>query len=151
MVKESQISKWAKKKGWPLLTIPCSLSRAHAIVCVHRKKSEKNKGRNAIRPLHYLQLDYWIFCFGTVLCALPIRPDYCSHQYRTDMNLVHNFFSRSVFIAASTFSAASLSAAVTLIYAFSFGSVPDGRITIEPLSMKNFRTSDFGRPFKPTL
>lgn len=150
--RKSNFKMGKKLRGWPQLTIPCSLSSPctrHRVCPL--KNEQKNKGRNSIRPLHYLQLDYWTFYFGTVLCALPIRPDYCSHQYRAEMNLVQSFFSRSAFIADSTFSAAFLSAAVTLIYAFNFGSVPDGRITTEPLSVKNFRTSDFGRPFKPTL
>lgn len=88
--------------------------------------------------------------FGTVLFTLPILPDHCAHQNRADMDFLHSRFSRSAVIRRSASSAAVRSAAVTEIYAFSFGSVPDGRMTTEPEEVKYFSTSEAGRPFKPT-
>ena len=51
----------------------------------------------------------------------------------------------SIFLVVSSFSA------VTEKYTFSFGSVPDGLMTIEPLEIKNFRISDFGKPSIPEI
>ena len=66
------------------------------------------------------------------------------HHYRYSSALLQ--------ISASIFSAASLLSALTEIYILSFGSVPEGRTTMEQLSSRrNLRTSDFGRPSRPRL
>lgn len=58
----------------------------------------------------------------------------------------------SAAISASTASAVSRLSALMEMYALSFGSVPEGRITTEQWSLKRyFSTSDFGSPSNPGL
>lgn len=63
---------------------------------------------------------------------------------------IHKNISALFTISFSSISAVSLSFALTEIYSFSFGSVPEGRTTTEQLSSRrNFSTSDLGRPSIP--
>ena len=89
-----------------------------------------------IRRAIYFNEDRTIFLIAH-LGAFAVFPDHRAHQKWTDVNFffVHlNVFSSSAVICFSIASAAVRSAAVTLIYAFSLGSVPDGRMTTDPVT-----------------
>ena len=85
----------------------------------------------------------------------PIYPGCCRSEYRLTAAFQaiavafrhqrSNLFSTSSAICFSIFPASALCCAVTLIYTFSFGSVPFGRTSTEPQSVKYFSTSDYSQ------
>ena len=87
------------------------------------------------------------------ICCLPPTELYILSWTHSLTQLHHYKYSSALLqICASVFSAASFFSALTEIYILSFGSVPEGRTTIEQLSSRrNLRTSDFGRSSRPRL